>query len=75
MAKLGTFIIYYGDCFRFGNDRKHTFVANKPTNENSITNSRGGVTRYSDKLLPGISPFIYGKYMLQNVVNVRLKDV
>ncbi|RKJ74821.1 DEAD/DEAH box helicase, partial [Butyricicoccus sp. 1XD8-22] len=28
-----------------------------------------------DKLLPGISPFIYGKYMLKNVVNVRLKDV
>ncbi|MEB2301535.1 helicase [Lysinibacillus xylanilyticus] len=59
----------------FGNVEKRTFVSHKSTSENSNTNSRGGVTRYPDKLLPGISPFIYGKYMLHNVVNVRLKDV
>ncbi|MBG9689689.1 helicase [Lysinibacillus sphaericus] len=59
----------------YGNVEKRTFVSDKPTGENSNTNSRGGVTRYPDKLLPGISPFIFGKYMLHNVVNVRLKDV
>ncbi|RKJ26059.1 helicase, partial [Butyricicoccus sp. 1XD8-22] len=50
----------------FGNIEKRTFVSNE-SRENSNSNSRGGVSRYPDKLLPGISPFIYGKYMLKNV--------
>ena len=58
----------------YGNVEKRTFVANDGK-ENSNTNSRGGATRTRDKLLPGISPFIFGKYMMKNVVNVRLKDV
>lgn len=58
----------------FGNVEKRTFVSND-NRENSNKNSRGGVTRYPDKLLPGISPFVFGKFMLHNVVNVRLKDV
>lgn len=58
----------------FGNVEKKTFVSYE-TKENSNSNSRGGVQRYPDKLLPGISPFIFGKYMLNNVVNVRLVDV
>ena len=43
--------------------------------EYSNTNSRGGNRRTSKKVLPGISPFIFGKYMVHNVINVRLKDV
>jgi len=58
----------------FGNVEKRTFVSND-SKENSNSNSRGGIQRYPDKLLPGISPFIYGKYLLKNVVNVRLTDV
>ena len=58
----------------FGNIEKRSFVP-YDSNENSNKNSRGGVSRYPDKLLPGISPFIFGKYMMHNVVNVRLKDV
>lgn len=27
------------------------------------------------KVVPGISPFIYGQFLIQNVINVRLKDV
>lgn len=58
----------------YGNVEKRTFIPHNGK-ENSNTNSRGGVTRTRDKLLPGISPFIFGKYMMKNVVNVRLKDV
>ncbi|MER2009695.1 MAG: DEAD/DEAH box helicase, partial [Psychrobacillus sp.] len=50
-------------------------VQNNSTGEYSNTNSRGGNRRSSKKVLPGISPFIYGRYMVQNVISVRLKDV
>ncbi|MDX1806476.1 MAG: DEAD/DEAH box helicase, partial [Paenisporosarcina sp.] len=43
--------------------------------EYTNTNSRGGERRSTKKVLPGISPFIYGRYMIQNIINVRLKDV
>lgn len=57
----------------YGNIEKRTFVPFD--NGNTNTNSRGGVTRYPDKLLPGISPFIFGKFLLKNVINIRLKNV
>lgn len=43
--------------------------------EYSNTNSRGGERNSRRKVVPGISPFIYGQYLVQNVINVRLKDV
>ncbi len=43
--------------------------------EYTNTNSRGGEKRSTRKVTPGISPFIYGRYMIQNIINVRLKDV
>ncbi|PGT83266.1 DEAD/DEAH box helicase [Bacillus sp. AFS040349] len=36
--------------------------------------SRGG-TKRTEKTLPGISPFVFGKFLIQNTVLVRLVDV
>lgn len=67
--ELGRFNEEYGiveeTSYEFGSE--HT--------EYSNTNSRGGRSGTRKKVLPGISPFIYGKYLIQNVVNVRLADV
>lgn len=58
----------------FGNV-EDTVRETKGDGEYTNTNSRGGERRSSRKVLPGISPFIYGRYMIQNIINVRLKDV
>lgn len=42
--------------------------------EYSNKQSRGGNKRV-EKTLPGISPFVFGKFLVQNSVLVRLKDV
>lgn len=42
--------------------------------EYSNKQSRGGVKRTS-KVLPGISPFVFGKFLCQNSVLVKLTDV
>lgn len=42
--------------------------------EYSNKQSRGGTKRTS-KVLPGISPFVFGKFLVQNTVLVRLTDV
>lgn len=57
----------------YGNIEKTTYEREE-TSENSNTNSRGG-NKTSEKVLPGISSFIYGRYMVSNVVNVKLLDV
>lgn len=57
----------------FGNIET-TIYELKDSSEYSNSNSRGG-TRRTEKVLPGISPFIYGKFLVQNTVNVRLIDV
>lgn len=57
----------------FGNIEE-TIYERMESSEFSNTNSRGGIRR-TEKILPGISPFIYGKFMVHNVINVRLKDV
>lgn len=53
---------------------EETMYEYKESGEYSNTTSRGGVRR-TEKVLPGISPFIFGRYMLHNMVNVRLVDV
>lgn len=57
----------------YGNIEQTTYER-KESSEYSNSNSRGG-TKRTEKVLPGISPFIYGRYMVHNVVNMRLKDV
>jgi hypothetical protein len=57
----------------YGNTEK-TIHEKNTSEEYSNTNSRGGVKR-SEKVVPGISPFIFGKFMVHNIINVRLKDV
>jgi hypothetical protein len=42
--------------------------------EYSNKQSRGG-TKRTEKVLPGISPFVFGKFLVQNSVLVRLTDV
>lgn len=42
--------------------------------EYSNKQSRGG-TRRTEKILPGISPFVFSKFLVQNTALVRLKDV
>ncbi|MEK3822438.1 helicase [Cytobacillus sp. FSL W8-0315] len=42
--------------------------------EYSNKQSRGG-TRRTEKVLPGISPFVFSKFLVQNSVLVRLTDV
>ncbi|MEK5071754.1 DEAD/DEAH box helicase [Sporosarcina sp. FSL K6-1508] len=59
----------------YGNVEETVVVRKEAAGEYTNTNSRGGDRRTSKKVLPGISPFIYGRYMIQNVINVRLKDV
>ncbi|MGP4074152.1 helicase-related protein, partial [Piscibacillus sp. B03] len=57
----------------YGNIEQTTYERNE-TSEQSNKASRGG-TKRTEKVMPGISPFIYGKFMVQNSLNVRLKDV
>lgn len=59
----------------YGNIEETTVTGKGESSEYSNTNSRGGNSRSTKKVMPGISPFIYGKYLIQNVINVRLKDV
>lgn len=68
----------YEEVSRFNDEYgnvEETVVDSNDSSEYSNTNSRGGSRRSSKKVLPGISPFIFGRYMVQNVINVRLKDV
>lgn len=58
----------------FGNVEE-TIYEPKESTVYSNKNSRGGSRTSRKKVIPGISSFIYGKYMVNNVVNVRLKDV
>lgn len=59
----------------YGNVEETTVSTNGESSEYSNTNSRGGNRRSTKKVVPGISPFIYGQFLIQNVINVRLKDV
>lgn len=75
MAKSG---YKYEEVTRFNEEYgnvEETVVQSRETSEYTNTNSRGGDRRSSKKVLPGISPFIFGKYMVQNIINIRLKDV
>lgn len=59
----------------YGNVEETVREQKEHSGEFTNTNSRGGLRRSTKKVLPGISPFIFGRYMIQNVINVRLKDV
>lgn len=59
----------------FGNIEETIREQRDESGEYTNTNSRGGDRRTTKKVLPGISPFIFGRYMIQNIINVRLKDV
>lgn len=59
----------------YGNIEETTYESRSEASEYTNTNSRGGDRRTTKKVMPGISPFIFGKYLVQNVINVRLKDV
>jgi len=59
----------------YGNIEETTYQRKDAGGDYSNTNSRGGDRRTTKKVMPGISPFIYGRYMIQNVINIRLKDV
>lgn len=59
----------------YGNIEETVIERRESSGEYSNTNSRGGDRKSSKKVLPGISPFIFSRYMIHNVINVRLKDV
>ncbi|MCM3358108.1 DEAD/DEAH box helicase [Psychrobacillus sp. MER TA 171] len=59
----------------FGNIEETIYTSKGEAIEQTNTHSRGGDNRRTQKVVPGISPFIFGKYMIQNIINVRLKDV
>lgn len=62
----------------FGNVERTTITygSDSTGDEYSNKNSHGGKnTRSSLKVLPGISPFVYGKFLVQNSCLVRLVDV
>lgn len=59
----------------YGNVEETVREQKEAAGEYTNTNSRGGERRSTKKVLPGISPFIFGRYMVHNVINVRLKDV
>lgn len=56
----------------YGNIEK-TYVE-RDTREYSNKSSRGG-KEVKEKVLPGISPFVFGKFLIQNTILVRLVDV
>lgn len=57
----------------FGNIETTT-VNFEDKGEYSNKQSRGG-TKRTEKVLPGISPFVFGKFLVQNTALVRLVDV
>jgi hypothetical protein len=57
----------------FGNIEK-TYVEREEKREYSNKSSRGG-KEAKEKVLPGISPFVFGKFLIQNSILVRLVDV
>ncbi|MFJ6414476.1 helicase-related protein [Terribacillus saccharophilus] len=57
----------------FGNIETTT-ITTTDKGEYSNKQSRGG-TKRSEKVLPGISPFVFGKFLVQNSALVRLVDV
>lgn len=58
----------------FGNIET-TIYGSDDTGEYSNKQSRGGVTRKTEKVMPGISPYVFSKFLVQNSVLVRLVDV
>lgn len=74
MVKSG---FQYSEVRRFNEEYgniEETIYERDESSVNSNTNSRGGIKR-TEKVLPGISSFIYSRYMIHNIVNVRLKEV
>lgn len=60
----------------FGNVEKTTYSrGNDDSTEYTNKQSRGGLKAPNEKVLPGISPFVFGRFLLQNTVLVRLLDV
>ncbi|OUM90433.1 DEAD/DEAH box helicase [Parageobacillus thermoglucosidasius] len=51
-----------------------TTIYSQDQGEYSNKQSRGGI-RKTEKVLPGISPFVFSKFLIQNTVLVRLADV
>lgn len=58
----------------FGNIETTVYNQDSRT-EQSNKQSRGGKNQITKKVKPGISSFVYGKFLVQNSVLVRLKDV
>lgn len=52
-----------------------TIYGSEDLGEYSNKQSRGGTNRRTEKVMPGISPFVFSKFLVQNSVLVRLKDV
>ncbi|WP_404428009.1 DEAD/DEAH box helicase (plasmid) [Ureibacillus chungkukjangi] len=68
----------YGEITKFNEEFGNIEETHYERKENSVysnSNSRGGQRSSRKKVVPGISSFIFGKFLLHNVVNVRLKDV
>lgn len=68
--------------FKFSEVRKwnedygniETTIIEQGDDEYTNKQSRGG-TKRTEKILPGISPFVFGKFLVQNAILVRLIDV
>jgi len=60
--------------YEYGNVETTTYSRDEK-NENSNKQSRGGKTDKKTKILPGISPFIFGRFLVQNSVFVTLPQV
>ncbi|MFL0364626.1 helicase-related protein [Pseudobacillus sp. 179-B 2D1 NHS] len=63
--------------YEYGNVEKVTYSSDgSSSTEYTNKQSRGGTrTKSTEKVLPGISPFVFGRFLLQNTVLVRLLDV
>lgn len=59
----------------YGNVEKTTYSQSDSDMEFSNKQSRGGRASSTEKVVPGISPFVFGRFLMQNVVLVRLLDV
>ncbi len=52
-----------------------SYMEMKNESEYSNKQSRGGNDRKRQKVVPGISPFVFSRFLLHNTVLLRLKDV
>ncbi|MEX3623619.1 helicase-related protein [Viridibacillus arvi] len=59
----------------YGNIERTSYSSDESDTEFTNKQSRGGKSKNTAKVKPGISPFVFGRFLVQNTCLVRLLDV